>query len=97
MNTYETITLVIPIQDGYSFEDLRGELSRHSKSEIKKTTLRDWIVLCGLRTKNIYACTYTPDDLKALIQWIAVKKTAKRGTALRQYRELLRKQYEANA
>ena len=95
MSTYETVTLTLPVENGYSFESLRGYLSGLEGGEIPKTTLRDWICdVCLLRESGVYSAIYSFDEFKCLVTWLAFRRSHSRGTAARKFREYLQQQLE---
>lgn len=95
MKTYETITLTIPLEDGYSFSALRQYLSEFAEQEIAPTTLHGWIRdICLLRDSGVYSAIYTPEECKFLITWIAFRRFHKRGVAAKKFREYLENQLE---
>jgi hypothetical protein len=90
MQTFETLTITIPVSDDYSFDTLRETLSLLSHQPIASTTLYDWIKdVCRLRTCGIYKATYTANDLTILLTWLGFRRTCKRGTAAKKFKQYL--------
>lgn len=93
--TLETIVITVPIDEsGWTFDELRERLSLTIKREVKRATLYDWIGrVCLLKEGGIYKASYTPDDLKILVQWASYLKVCKRGTASRRFQQVLLSQF----
>lgn len=90
MQPPKTITITIPAAGEYSFESLRETLGSMTNQTIAATTLYDWIKgVCRLRTEGVYKATYTANDLSTLMTWLTFRRTCKRGTAAKKFKEYL--------